>query len=483
MSSLVRNIQKTQVLKRTENDALALKSAGNALLDLFATAGALRNRSDEDIVSMFAKAMIEDPLLATRLAFYTRDVRGGLGERRSARLMLAHLAERYPDILAKNIGHIAEFGRYDDLVYLLDIVPELVVPEIARQLAADVDNMKAGKPISLLGKWLPSVNTSNKETVARAKKLARALKLSDRDYRKTLSLLRKYLNVTEVNVSAKTYGNIVYPEVPSLAMKKYRAAFGRNDKERFAGFLENVKSGKEKINSSTLFPYDITMEYLYRRESPDQVLEEQWKALPNYVEGNEKFLVMADVSGSMYGRPMATSVGLALYFAERNKGPFANTFMTFSAAPELVTIKGETVYDKLRYIMSSDWGMNTDLEAAFSLLLYTAVKYNTPAEDMPDSIVVITDMEIDQCSDPGKLFYGQWKEKFEAAGYKVPNIVFWNVDARQNTFHASFDYEGVQLASGQSASVFGSLVKGLCLTPYEYMLSVLNDERYECITV
>ncbi|MBQ1308030.1 MAG: DUF2828 family protein, partial [Erysipelotrichaceae bacterium] len=230
-------------------------------------------------------------------------------------------------------------------------------------------------------------------------------------------------------------------------------------------------------------PYDIVEKYLNQSNGVDKVLEEQWKALPNYVEGENSFLVMADVSGSMYGRPMATSVGLAMYFAERNKGPFANTFMTFSERPELVTIKGENLFERIRYIQSASWAMNTNLEAAFRLLLYTAVKYRTPKEEMPSSIVVITDMEIDRCVSGDWLFYDLMKQQFEEHGYDMPNIVFWNVNSRHNTYHASFDRKGVQLASGQSTAVFESLVKGISLTPYEYMLSVLNTERYERITV
>ena len=192
---------------------------------------------------------------------------------------------------------------------------------------------------------------------------------------------------------------------------------------------------------------------------------------------------MADVSGSMTGTPMATSIGLALYFAERNKGTFANTFMTFSAKPELVTIQGNNLFEKINSIRNSAWDMNTDLEAAFNLILYTAVKYNTPKEDMPTSLIVISDMEIDRCVSKDWLFYDVMKEKFEANGYEIPNIVFWNVNSRNNVYHISSDRKGVQLASGQSPVVFESLVKGISLSPYEYMLTVLNTKRYERITV
>ncbi|MBQ6149132.1 MAG: DUF2828 family protein, partial [Oscillospiraceae bacterium] len=477
------NIKKEQNYTRTENDALALDSTRDALTDLFGISGAMRERSEDEIRMFFARAMAEDNLLATKLVFYTRDVRRGLGERRSGRIMFRYLAENYPDIFKKNLEFIPDYGRWDDLIDLLDYAPEPIMEMIAKQLMEDIENCRAGKPISLMAKWLPSINTSNKETVKKGRFVAARLGLSEKEYRKTLSALRRYLKVVEVDMAAKHFGDIDYSTVPSKAMNNYRRAFMRNDEERFSQYLEKVSRGEAKINASVLYPYDITFKYLYGNTGEDRVLEEQWKALPDYVEGENRFLIMADVSGSMSGRPMATSVGLALYFAERNKGTFANTFMTFSAKPELVTIQGNNLFEKINSIRNSAWDMNTDLEAAFNLILYTAAKYHTPKEEMPTSLIIISDMEIDRCISKDWLFYDVMKEKFEANGYEIPNIVFWNVNSRNNVYHVSSDRKGVQLASGQSPVVFESLVKGISLSPYEYMLTVLNTERYERITV
>lgn len=480
------DIKKEQNKKLTENGATALNSSGTALLDLFATSGALRERNDKEIENMFIKAMVEDKTLATKLAFYTRDIRGGLGERRTARIMFKALANHYPQIMLDNIHLLFEYGRCDDLLSLLDSeIESKVIELISKTLKEDLTNMTKGKSISLLAKWLPSVNTSSIKSRKLANKIANALNLSSKEYRKTLSSLRAYLNVTEVRMSSKDYSLIKYDEVPSYAMHNYSNAFRRNDLDRFTTYLESLKKGETKINSSTLYPYDIIEKILYSNNNIDNtVLEEQWKALPNYVEGDNKFLVMADVSGSMYGRPLATSVGLAMYFAERNKGEFANKFMTFSYRPELVEIKGKTLYEKIKYISNADWEMNTNLEAAFNLVLDTAVKHNTKKEDLPTSILIISDMEIDECTNVSKWsFYDEMKKRFEDNGYEIPNIVFWNVNARNNTFHADMNAKGVQLASGQSPSVFKSLVSGIYLTPYEYMLSVLNSPRYVQINV
>ena len=481
--ALLESIRNELNYTNTENGALALRSTLDPLTDLFAVSGALRERSEEEIESLFARALSEDRLLAARLAFYTRDIRGGLGERRTGRILFRYLAKYYPELFAKNAALISEYGRYDDLVYLVKYAPDIIVPLLKKQLEDDLAHMKKGEPVSLLAKWLPSVNTSSKISSENGKYLAKAFHMSEKKYRRTLSALRKHLNVTECSLSSKNYQSILYPEVPSGAMMKYRRAFHRNDSERFSSYLEKLESGEEKINASTLYPYDIVEKYLYSDIGEDPVLEKQWESLPNYVEGEHRFLVMADVSGSMRGRPMATSVGLALYFAERNKGTFANTFMTFSARPELVTIRGNNLFEKLNSICRADWGMNTDLEAALRTVLFAAINENTPKEEMPDSIVVITDMEIDSCTCGEHLFYDRMKNLYELFGYEIPNIVFWNVNSRKNTYHASFDRKGVQLASGQSPSVFASLAKGIGYTPYEYMCSVLNAERYQAVTV
>ena len=480
--SFVDMIKNTQSYTTTLNGAVAYNNTGDALLDLFASAGALRNRKADDIVSLFAKAMVQDKTLATRLAFYTRDVREGLGERRSGRLMLAYLAKYYPNIFAKNAALIAEYGRYDDLVYLMDYAPETIVPLLYEQLIKDIQNKKAGESISLLAKWLPSINASNADTIKKGKYLAKCFGMSEKQYRKTLSDLRAYLDVVEVKMSNDRFDQIDYKNVPSKAMNNYRKAFLRQDEERFNAYLAQVAKGKANINASVLYPYDIVEKYL-NGGAYDEVLEAQWKALPDYVDGDKRFLVMADVSGSMYGRPMATSVGLAMYFAERNKGPFANAFMTFSSKPELVTIKGDTLYDRIKYIQSADLSMSTNLEAAFYLVLQSAINDEVAPQDMPDSIVVITDMEFDRCIEGDVLFYEQMSKRFAQYGYTIPNIVFWNVNSRHDTYHASYDMPGVQLASGQSPSVFQSLLSGVSLTPYEYMLSVLNTDRYAAIIV
>lgn len=479
----------------TENGAVALKSTNSALVDLFGQIGAMRKRPDADIESAFSKAFAEDKLLATKMAFYARNVRGGLGERRTARIIFKFLAKLHPDVMKKNIQFLPLFGRYDDLYEFVGTPVENDMWRlIQEQWNLDIKNMKGNKPISLLAKWLKSVNTSSQESNKLGKLTAKNLGLSEKEYRKTLSVLRRYLDVTEVKMSHNQWSDINYAGVPSRAMSIYRNAFRRHDEERFNAYIESVSKGEAKINSSTLFPYDILekmglstwhcINYLTVNHY-DKVLEEQWKALPNYIEGENNVLVMADTSGSMQGRPMATSVGLAIYFAERNHGVFKDVFMTFSSKPSFVQLKGNTLYEKIKCIPSII--ENTNLEAAFKLILDTAIRNNLTAEDMPKSLVVISDREFDSAtnnySGQNWTFYESMKQMYVDSGYEIPNVIFWNVDSRHDNFQVTSEYRGVQLASGQSPSVFKTILNNIGKTPYEAMLSVLNDPIYDCITV
>ncbi|MCH4206680.1 MAG: DUF2828 family protein [Solobacterium sp.] len=482
MTALTEAINTIQNHTLTENGATAFRSSNDDLTDLFACIGAMRSDRSR-LFSMFSRAYTEDPKLAVKMIFYARDIREGLGERETARQLLQFLAVHEPSLILGNLANIAEFGRYDDLVDLIDApaVKDGICSFLKEQLTSDMACMKENKPVSLCAKWMPSITTSSKNTVRLARILADTFGMGEREYRKMLSSLRSYINITEVNLSARAYEKIDYAKVPSRAMMNYRNAFFTHDEERFSEFIASVKKGRSIIHSSVLYPYDIIEKILYHNEF-DDTLQAQWDALPDYTEGNERFLIMADVSGSMYGRPMATSVGLGIYFAQHNHGPFANQFMTFSGRPELVTLKGNNLKQIAFNMVNAEWECNTNIEAAFNLVLNAAVEAHAAKQDMPSSIVIITDMEFDACTDGSCWgFYDEMALRFKQAGYEIPNIVFWNVSSRHDTFHASAHTKGVQLASGQSASVFKNLVNGQYMTAYEYMCSVLNVPRYDCV--
>ena len=470
-------------LTRTENGAVALNTTGNACLDLFGTIGSLRWADEVRIESMFTEAYKENPLLATKCVFYARDIRCGLGERKTFRTLIKYMANHHPESVRNNIDLIGFYGRYDDLYSLVGTqLEDEMFSAMKEQFEKDLDSMKKGCAVSLLGKWIKTSATRNKEGKQLGILTARKFRYENREFNVLVRKLRSYIGIVERDMSAGNWNKIKYPEVPSRAMMLYRKAFERHDTERFSDFTKRALSGEEKINSSTLYPYDIVEKILYGEESCE-VLEAQWKQLPDYVEKGTNALVMADVSGSMYGRPMATSIGLAIYFAERNVGAYNNLFMTFSSTPETVILKGKTLKQKIYNARRANWGMNTDLQAAFHKVLEIALKNNISQEEMPKSIIVISDMEIDCCGDEDWSFYDNMANKFNESGYDIPNIIFWNVNSRSNVFHADADRKGVQICSGQSTTVFKQLIDCIGFTPVEMMKKVLCSERYENISI
>lgn len=475
----------------TENGAAALNTTNSHLVDLFGSIGSLRKRDATDIEHLFSMAFSEDQLLATKMAFYARNIRGGLGERRTFRIILNYLAILSPETVIKNFDAIALFGRYDDFYVLIDTPVEKEMWQyLKNQLDLDLMNYEENEPVSLLAKWLKSINASSSETKRLGKLTATAFGYSEKTYRKILAKLRNYIDLTESKMSRNAWTDIVYSSVPSRAMSIYRNAFKAHDEEGFNAYTSALLKDESKVNASTLYPYDI-MEKLglnwkikhFSFSNVDPILEAQWKALPNYIEGEHDILVMADTSGSMYGRPLCSSIGLALYFAERNKGAFKNVFMTFSSTPSLIELKGKTIYDKVKCIPAIV--ENTNLEAAFNLILKVAVSNKLKSSDLPKSLVVITDMEFDMgtTSRDNWTFYDSLAHNFASHGYQIPNVIFWNVNSRHDVFQVTSKYKGVQMASGQSPSVFKSILTNIGKNPYEAMINVLNDPLYDCITL
>ena len=491
--------------KRTENGAFAYDStAQGALLDLFSQIGALRPRTEREIESKFAAAFREDKLLATKMLFYAGDIRqGGLGERRTFRICLRWLADNHPEIVNKNIELIPYFNRFDSWFVLCGTKCEKLMWEnVAKTLAADMKayNASVGTkhvPISLLAKWMPSENTSSEKTRQMAVKAQRALQLTPRKYRKMLSALRKHINVTERLMSAGEWAKIDYAKVPSYAMHNYGSAFAKHDYERFNAYLQSVKKGEVKINASVLYPYDLVEKYMNTRElgsyygdcfvarNENAVVEAQWKAMPNYLTKPVNAVVMADVSGSMRGRPMATSIGLATYFAQHNTGHYHNQYLTFTSEPKFINIReGASLLECVKKVAEAGVGYSTNLEKAFLAVLKTAVNYEVPKNEMPKALVVISDMEIDKYMRPGRNwdFLDVMRKRFAFYGYDLPKIVMWNVNARKDTVLSQS--EDVIFISGQSASSFKSLCQNLDgITAYELMVQTLNGKAYEKVRI
>jgi hypothetical protein len=475
-------LQRESAKTYTENGATAINTTGNALVDLFGCIGALREADDTRIERLFADAYATDALLATKMLFYARDIRQGLGERDTVRTLLRYVANMHPEALRPNIKLIPFYGRYDDLYALVGTKLENdAFALINEQLDLDVAAYDAKKPYSLLAKWLKSPYTSSKKSVALARLTAKRTHMSIPEYRKTLAMLRRGLDVVEQKTSSNRWDEIAYARVPSGAMHRYARAFSRHDAVRFGEYLDDVAKGKKTIHAATLYPYDIIRRVM--RNDYDKALEAQWNALPNYVTGDNNVLVIADTSGSMDGRPLYTAVGLAIYFAERNHGPYHNLWMSFSSDSKVQRLKGETLLQKVESIDKDHWSFNTNLKAAFEHILTIAKDNKVAPEDMVTSLVIISDMEIDRCTGESWLFYDEMAKRFRDAGYTIPNIVFWNVDSRHDIFHADHKRAGVQLCSGQSASTFKTLMASIDMTPEQMMRKVLDDKRYEPITI
>lgn len=468
---------------RTENGAAARNTTGAACLDFFGTIGSLREAEEGRICALFAEAFREDPLFATKIVFYARDIREGLGERKTFRVLLRYMAGWHPGALAPNLDLVGLFGRYDDLYCLVGTPLEDAMWAVMKaQFEEDLNNLNQGNTISLLAKWIKTADASSEKTRKLGILTANKLGYPVYDFKRIVRRMRKHIQVVECLVSANRWDEITYSKVPGRAMMLYRKAFMRHDAERFRKFLEKAVGGEEIIHSATLYPYDIVEKILYKGED-SAVLEAQWRQLPDYVGEGANAIVMADVSGSMWGRPMAASVGLAVYFAERNTGAYHNLFMTFSGEPQVVELKGETLAQKIGMVSKSAWGMNTSLERAFACVLAVAVDGKVKPEEMPKSIIVVSDMEIDVCGDKEWTFYEEMEERFSQKGYKIPNVVFWNVDSRHNVFHVDKNRQGVQLCSGLSATVFGQVLSCIGSTPMEMMEKVIGAERYACIRV
>lgn len=486
-------------LSYTENSALCYRTTGKKLLDLNFSVASLRGASEQTIINKFMDAYWEDPIVAMKWLFYTRDCREGLGERRLFRIILKHLANDRPEVIKAVFAFAPIYGRYDDLWCLLDTdLKQGVIFAVKAQLSEDVTNMRNNKSISLLCKWLPSENASSKETKRYATIIRKGLDMTSRNYRKMLSEMRKYIEVVECKMSAKQWNEIDYEDVPSRANLIYNNAFLRNDEDRRRAYLGTLEKGEAKINAGTLFPHDIVHKYMAGRgywgstlKSVDATLEGLWKALPDTVKGAENTIVVADGSGSMMcnvgGGTSVTALdvanALAIYFAERSSGEFKDKYITFSSRPQLVDFsKAKTLKDKIQIALSHSEVANTNIEATFDLILRTAVNNRMSQEDMPKNILIISDMEFDSATynRSNVTLFGAIAKKYAMYGYKLPRLIFWNVNSRTGTIPVKENDLGVALVSGFSTNIV-NMVMSNKTDPYECLLDALNTERYQPI--
>lgn len=490
MNSFLQTMKSNANYTLTENGAITHKTTGSKVYDMFAEGGAYRNRTKEDKITLFSQAFKEDYKLALKCLFYLRDVRGGQGEREFFRTCFHWLCNEYPEVADRNMIHVSEYGRWDDLIYAVygTKLHYNMIEIIKAQLKLDLDS----KTPSLLAKWMPSENTSSRTTREVAAELRKGLGMTSKQYRKALSKLRARIKVVEGLMSANRWEEIEFDKIPSRAGIIYRNAFARRD--LIAKKYENFAKSKDtKVNASALYPYDIAhkamsyeMRYKNYEDTQRVMLQKYWENLPDYYNGKqENGIAVVDVSGSMSGQPMEVAISLGAYIAERGHGPFANHFITFSEHPDLVEFVGVDITDKIQRAEQADWGYNTDIESVFKLLLRTAKSKNTRREDMPERLYILSDMEFDRGMNQRGASQNQintllediaqdWKEE----GYELPQLIFWNLDARQDNIPM---LKGGRFAylSGFSPVMLKQILSGK--DGYDLMLDKLLSERYEVI--
>ena len=512
MSALTKSVEALQPnVSVTENGAVGYKTTGKALLDLNFMLSSMRNMEPDEIWSRFLPAYNEDPALAVIWLFFARDIRGcGCGERRTFRIIFERLCRENSNVAVRLLRFLPEYGRWDDVVEVFcsnvpSVVRDAAFKIIRDQLIADMDAERDGVYISVCAKWLPSLNTSSFETRQKAERLREALVWSPKMYRKTLSRLRRWIDVTEVRMSSGEWGKIRYESVPSRAAMNYRKAFLRHDEERYSKYLGDVKSGEKKINAGTIYPYDIVHAYgdmSWYQPSPDETLEAQWKALPNAVPENGSTLVVVDGSGSMGTRVGNSGVtchdvanSLGIYFSERLSGPFKDTFITFSSRPQLIHFDPSlSLQGKLEVLYQHDDCSNTDIEKVFDLIADVAAANHLKQEEIPANILIVTDGEFDNMTCRGGYGYDyDYKEetahidqklfdairkRWESVGYKLPRLIFWNVCSRTGTIPVKENDLGVALVSGFSPNIADMVMSGE-LDPYKCLVNKLMSDRYE----
>jgi len=456
----------------TDNGMVTNPTSLNKCVDLFFSIGSMRGKSKDKVVNLFNEAYNENPLVASKILFWVRDVRGGAGERDVFRNVISFLTTNSPQTVRKNIGLIPEFGRWDDVLVLLGTELEDDMFSLIKTALSNGDGLCA--------KWMP-----RKGVVAN--KLRKLFRTTPKQYRK---MLVELTNVVESKMCAGDWESIEYSKLPSLASSRYQKSFNKNDNERYNEYKKSLQDGTAKVNAGAVYPYDIVKSM--NMGGDVIVSEKQWESLPNWMEGSvERILPVVDVSGSMGvevgGNPnlscMDVAISLGMYISERNEGSFKDAFITFSNNPQLQYLTG-SLLSRLTQLRRADWGMSTDLEAVFNLILNQAKMNNVPEGNMPTKILILSDMQFNQATRRDSLGAQSMIEAmYEEAGYTKPDIIYWNLNAKGGNFPVEFDKNGTALVSGFSPSILKSLLGGKNMTPESIMMDTVNDDRYSVVTV
>ena len=513
MNEYQQTLKMVNSLQQTENGATGFSTTGNNLVDLNFTVPSNHDNVNEEDIKKFVQVLKDDLVTGVKWMFYLRDVREGLGERDSFVSFFWALNAYNQEAALAVLPLIPEYGRWKDVIDILAGMPddsplaEHIYALIESQLKSDISNMAVNKSVSLLAKWLPSVNAS-KYSRALARRISNHLVLTFENYRKMLSALRQYIDVTEVKTCGDNWKEIDYNKVSSNANARYLKAFMKHDPERRQKYLDDLSSPVPVgavMHSSNLYPYEVYCKYTnYEHYRIDVAIEDQgvealWKNLKNITSvGNT--MVVVDGSGSMEtpikgSKAMAIDIArsLGVYFSERCTGEFKDKVIEFSATPRFIDLTGcKSLADKYNVLREYTDCSNTDLEKVFDLLLVTAINNKMSQDDLPKRILVVSDMEFDNATtikyynqhflvmEHYKTLFQTIKDRWTAAGYTMPEIVFWNVNSRTQTIPVTSNEVGVILVSGFSVNNVNMILSGE-IDPWTALKSVLNSERYDAV--
>lgn len=449
----------------------------------------IKNKSLEDY---FDNSWKSDALLTLRFLFYLRDCRKGKGEKALFRSLIRHMRDNNLEKhIIKNLHHIPTFGSWKDIsiCFFGTKLEQHAVKLIAKQLTQD---LKSDVP-SLCAKYAPSEGGAIDKKHNAASKISKELGVNLTHYRKKyLTPLRSKLNIVERNMCSKDWASIDYEKVPSIASGKYKKSFKTHDEERYREYIQSVQKGEKKMNTSVLMPYQIVSNYLNCGfVNLDETVEAQWKS---FVDGRiDKWpkgvdvMPIVDVSGSMFCctnnvKPIEVAISLGLLFAKLNSSEnYKNTFITFSNNPQFVKIVEGSLYDQVMQLKKADWGMSTNFQAVFDLILNVAKTFNLSQENLPKILLVLSDMQFNG-ADNGKTNWENINRKYQESGYVRPTIIFWNLQGASIDFPIpDANIKDCALLSGFNDSILYKILEGTLPNPLEIVKEVLNDPRYNVI--
>lgn len=482
-------------ITETANGACSYKNTDSSRVNLFYKS--CRGVSKEELVLLLEKSWEEDVLDTLKLIAYTRDIRGGKGERNIFREMLVWLASVHPEELKLNIDcFIKEYGRYDDIFVLCKVkeMEDFCINFCVEQFKADLMNIDTeNKSVSLLAKWFPSENKKLDKEYKIYKRICKKLCLTPKQFRTNyLVPLRRKIDILETKMCEKKWENIEFSKVCGSAMKIHSRptkAFERNVPEKFEEYKTKLTSGTTSVNGKTLFPHEIVKEYLNARHM-DVILEKQWEEIikgttdSDSNTGMKDCLVLSDVSSSMSGTPMIVSIAMGILISSKSSEKWRDLVLTFESNPHFHNVKGDTLFEKVKCLQKAPWGGSTDFCKALDLILTVGLNKRLSQSEMPKKLIVISDMQFNEADKKYMTNYQYIQKRYQESGYILPTIVFWNVNGQFNDIPVdSSNQQGVSLISGFSASLIKSISNGEIPTPFTTMRAAIDVERYSLVKV